>query len=763
MCLWEVCQMRISSIYIQNFRKLWRCRIDFSKETTVFVGANNSGKTSAMDALAKFLANREFELNDFTISNRALINAIGYKWVQENCKQPEDLKDWESILPMMDVWLDVPSSQIHYVASIIPTLKWRYGKLGIRLVFQPKDIAKLFADFREAYFSARNTEIAANEKRQSEKESNAEELKEKEKESTIILSPRNLCDFLDNANDNNRLKKYFSLKSYVLDPNHWEDDSPQPTPYDMECFTDNPIKGLIRIDMIEAQRGFSDPDSPSSEKTSRRLSTQMQKYYDKHLDPEKLPTPNDLKMLAVAEDVRTALDNNLAIKFAPAIEELESLGYPGVTDPKITITTKFQTKETLKHDSAVQYSLSTRDDTLKLPEKYNGLGYQNLISIVFNLMSFRDGWMRVGKAIQGKDINEDTIEPLHLVLIEEPEAHLHMQVQQVFIRKAYSVLRNKEFLKNNEDFATQMVISTHSSHIARESNFADLRYFKRLPESDGCNVPTAKVINLSDVFGHGDDTDRFVTRYLQTTHCDLFFADAAILVEGSAESMLVPHFIRHKFPELYQRYISILSINGRHSHRLGRLINKLCLPTLIISDLDSVKNDSHRKAARPERNKGLISGNYAITQWLIKERDLDKLLDLSDKKKEITQATPYKHSIRIAYQTPIKVTFNGQEVEALSSTFEDCLIYTNFEFFKRFEGDDVGSFVKKVSNKISEAKSFEELHRTIYDLLRNEASDHKAQFALDLIYAIDPSELIVPSYIAEGLEWLQTTLRSEEG
>ena len=48
--------MRISSIYIQNFKKLYRCKIDFSKDTTLFVGANNSGKTSAMDALGKFLA-----------------------------------------------------------------------------------------------------------------------------------------------------------------------------------------------------------------------------------------------------------------------------------------------------------------------------------------------------------------------------------------------------------------------------------------------------------------------------------------------------------------------------------------------------------------------------------------------------------------------------------------------------------------------------------------------------------------------------------
>ena len=65
------------------------------------------------------------------------------------------------------------------------------------------------------------------------------------------------------------------------------------------------------------------------------------------------------------------------------------------------------------------------------------------------------------------------------MLVEEPEAHLHVQVQQVFIRKAYSVLRNHEKLGKSDAFSTQLVISTHSSHIAREEEFANLRYFKR--------------------------------------------------------------------------------------------------------------------------------------------------------------------------------------------------------------------------------------------------------------------------------------------
>lgn len=183
--------------------------------------------------------------------------------------------------------------------------------MGFALAFQPKDISKLFAEYREAYFAARDTEAAGT----------------GAGASPINLFPRNLCDFLER-----KLVIHFSIKSYVLDPEKSEIDPPQVTPFGMECFTER-------------------------------------SYYDKHLDPEKIPSPEDIEILKVTEEARGVFDKNLAVKFGPAIQELESLGYPGVTDPKITITTKVSTSETLKHESAVQYALSKNDDDMKLPEK----------------------------------------------------------------------------------------------------------------------------------------------------------------------------------------------------------------------------------------------------------------------------------------------------------------------------------------------------------------------------------------------------------
>ncbi len=47
--------MKIHSVHIRNFRKLKNCHIDFGEKETVFIGANNSGKTSAISAIVWFL------------------------------------------------------------------------------------------------------------------------------------------------------------------------------------------------------------------------------------------------------------------------------------------------------------------------------------------------------------------------------------------------------------------------------------------------------------------------------------------------------------------------------------------------------------------------------------------------------------------------------------------------------------------------------------------------------------------------------------
>lgn len=718
--------MKIEFVDIQNFRKLKNCRIDFSDKETLFVGANNSGKTTAMDALILFFKRRNyFTTRDFTLSNWKDINLIGESWVKELELDKLDLsfEKWENSLPSLDVWINVKPNEIHYVNHLIPTLDWSGGLLGVRLRYEPNDITELCKEYKSTFD---NSKAIIN--------------SDKTSKSTFKLWPKDMWDFLDK-----KINSFFSVKTYILNPDL--KDTPQKLtitniPLDAEAFS-----GLIKVDIINAQRGFSgtNPEEVNESSNIKNLSSQLRSYYDKHLNPSVNPTSDDIKALKAIQDAKEIFDNNLKESFKNSLGELEILNYPGFGNPKINLSSNFNTVESLNHDSSVQYSLDDTHTELSLPEKYNGLGYQNLISIIFKLIRFRDEWMQVGKSyIQNQSSPmEMEFEPLHLVLIEEPEAHLHAQVQQVFIKQAYNVLRNHLNLKDSK-FTTQLVISTHSNHIAHEVDFTSLRYFKRQNARNGC-VNISTVINLSKTFGTDSETTRFAIRYLKTTHCDLFFADAVIIVEGPVERMLVPYFIKHH-TNLSNCYISILEIGGSHAHTLKPLVENLGLITLIITDLDSV---SGRTKIQPEKSKGYKTGNDTLKSWLPSKNDLDELFELNASDKEHTTLP-----IKVAFQIPLNINDGKKELVVYPYTFEDSLVMENRDIFKNLSVSsgllgDMISAAKEADILLSAKKMYETI---------TAKGVKKAEFALELLYFEEPNKLATPRYIKEGLDWLEIKL-----
>lgn len=481
--------MHIQHVEIGNFRKLQAVRVDFSEETTVFVGANNSGKTSAMVALRHFLVDRtDFSINDFTLSHWAKLDAMAIAWETSAPGEKEAVFDWGGVLPHLDVWLNVPTQDLHYVQKILPTLDWAGAYIGVRLRYEPKDIQALKQEYLAAKLAAASVMGAALTSAEGEAAAMPPLVE------GFALWPKSMMDFLSL-----RLRSSFEVRAYLLDPEMLVMPkngiaTPQALPFDSEPIEGDPFKKIIRIDEISAQRGFGfvkasnrgdDSQEDGNPRGGKKLSSQLRNYYTQHLDPFDRPEPKDLEALQALHSAQAAFGKRLATCFSAALKELEDIGYPGVTDPKLTITTSIKPIDGLNHASAVQYEVPTHlkeggGFAHRLPEDSNGLGYQNLVSIVFALMSFRDKWMKVGKAAKSTDPEEALIPPLHLVLIEEPEAHLHAQVQQVFIKQAYDVLRKHDKLKTTTDLRTQLVVSTHSSHLAHEADFASLRYFRRL-------------------------------------------------------------------------------------------------------------------------------------------------------------------------------------------------------------------------------------------------------------------------------------------
>ncbi|MEQ9888292.1 AAA family ATPase [Pectobacterium zantedeschiae] len=750
--------MRIKFVEITNFRKLKCMHLNFDKKTTILVGANNSGKTSAMLALRIFLLSpNSLALRDVTIANWTKIDLLGDEWEVDR----EPTVDLNALLPSLDVWLDVPLSEIQHVVNILPTLDWSGGMLGVRLSYRVKDLDELKTEYLIQRSAARDASVSGPDG----------------KRTKIALWPGSLTEFLDR-----RLRAHLELVAYPLDPTavtmpgHDGLATPQILPANVLAFDHPPFKNLIKIDEIAAQRDFADAGSKdggedksetANRRFKRRLSDQLRSYYDRHLDPSKTPSEKDYEALGAIQAAERSFDARLEAGFAAAFEELEDLGYPGMNNPKLKISTLLRATDGMKHGSSVQYQvadpLGDGTKTLKLPEDYSGLGYQNLIAMVFMLMGFRDEWMRVKKAglLEGSDVSHE-IQPLHLVLVEEPEAHLHAQVQQVFINKAYGLLRKHDDLGDSDTYCTQLIVSTHSSHVAHEADFANLRYFRRRPAASKGETPTTTVANLSHIFGNGDETKRFVKRYLKATHCDLFFADGVIFVEGQAERILVPHFIRHHFPELSRRYITLLELGGSHAHKFRDLVDVLGVATLIISDLDATMavkitdkngNETTRwKSARPEKGKEQETANSVLKEWHPGKISIDELIALPPEGHASTTGSGYE--LYVAYQKPVKVPSDGDTL-IIPRTFEDALIIENLATVANVEGSVTS---KKIREIVTQDLAGDDLENELFDLLK---TAEKAAFALDCLMLEDPKALKPPSYIAAGLKWFESAVGND--
>ena len=212
--------------------------------------------------------------------------------------------------------------------------------------------------------------------------------------------------------------------------------------------------------------------------------------------------------------------------------------------------------------------------------------------------------------------------------------------------------------------------------------------------------------------------------------------------------MLVPHFISSGFPKLDQSYISLLEIGGSHAHRLRPLLETLELLSLIITDLDSIGESSTGKVF-PEQGKNYRTGNTTLKKWIPGNESLDQLLDCKDDEKQSEN-----NQIRVAYQCPIKLKYNGDstEEEAVPYTFEDSLALTNIKLFRDYQTP------KGLLKKLAEALGKATLNEACKKMFENIGVGSKAEMALELLYLTEPSELDPPADISDGLKWLEGKL-----
>lgn len=652
--------MKITKIQVKNFRLLSNFSVAPEKDMSLIVGKNNTGKTSLLHILQKFLkaSTNAFNFEDFSIESQ--------KKIIEMVDSEEEINEENYTNQKIDLRIFIERTEednLENVSDLILDLDSSNNVLLLcfEYVLDFENFNKLRQDFK----------------------------------SHLI---ENSHEFLQKQH-----KAYFSIKRKVVDIND-ENNSIE--------IEDAKIQKILNIQTIAAKRDVlnEDGDNTKSNKTLSRLSY---KYF-KPFENSQAAHVIDLQKELIKAD--GTLTKSYAAIFENITKNVEKFSYNG---SKISVKSNFQEVNLLKENTAVVYD----ENGFELPEDYNGLGYMNLFAMIFELHIIFDEFKKTHEDSNPVDIN--------LLLIEEPEAHTHPQMQYVFIQNI------KNFLsENTKGLNLQTIITTHSAHITSQSDFNDIKYFL----NKNGKVEVKNLAELEIKYGTDDvgkTNFKFLKQYLTLHKAELFFSDKIIFIEGDTERILLPAMMKkldaenketdEYFPLLSQK-ISTVEV-GNYSKVFDKFLEFLEIKTLIITDIDSVKD---QKACNV--SEGTETSNSSIKHYLPGKR-WDEIKSISESDRVFSHGN-----------TEIYLTYQSEENGYFGRSFEDAFISLNLKFIQKNK-DNFDSLKNKSMLEESPPDYFE---------ISNSCINKKTEFATDILFASAEklTEWQTPSYINQGLLWL---------
>lgn len=240
------------------------------------------------------------------------------------------------------------------------------------------------------------------------------------------------------------------------------------------------------------------------------------------------------------------------------------------------------------------------------PSKQNdidslGLGHLNMIYMALKIVEY--------------EVNR-TRELINIMIIEEPEAHIHTHIQRTLFDK----------LKVTKDY-TQIITTTHSTHLAEVSEVKNINILKSI----GSNSISMQPNQGLDEFGKKKlqlknlKLSDCIERYLDSKRSVLLFSKGVVLVEGDGEEILIPNLIKNALGvSLDEMGIGLVNVGSVSFEYIASLFSeeriKRTCAIVTDEDIQIVETDSKLYKAEAEKRgksrKKKLADLYGTNPWV---------------------------------------------------------------------------------------------------------------------------------------------------
>lgn len=648
--------MKLSTIKIKNYRLLVDAELDVHKKTTLIVGRNNTAKTSCIGCVSTILDGKSFLYDDYPLEKRKELFDLFSHFMEKTISYD---KLCQSVQPISVEFL------VDYSAE------------------QPEDYLGALSPFIIDVDIDTTVALISIENRIKMEEAPLRSLLEKGFYRDGVFSP-DAAQFRDIVN--NSYQKIFGLTIYAINPKNKED---------RQIKTHKELSALFPYYCIPAERALGEDGSQSNS-----LSSLISSYFDvdeANLDPTVAKEVINLRH--IIEDANKSIQKQSDEILSSIVKSAIGFGYPNAEELQLGVITSLTIDDQIKNQTRLSYTSGTIGE--RLPSTHNGLGYKNLIKMEFLLAAFAKEVEKCGEAC------------IPLLFIEEPESHMHPQMQHAFADYLES------FLEKISNVHIQTVLTSHSAHIANTIDFSKIRYAQK--------VTSGVVFKNMNAFAEANkDNMTFIRKYLTLSRCDLFFADKIIFVEGASERLLLPDIIdkcdkeelfasqEYKLPA---QYYTIIEVGGAYAYKFIPFADFLGVPCLILTDIDSMAENRTKAFV----SVGKTTSNSTIKWWMRKVKGLPETDQSAIDLKEIVALTASQKTLGKSH-----LEFQVYENGLCARSLEEAMRNVNRDYYS-------------LSSPVSE-ESIEYTGKS------------KTDFALDLIYNNPNYE--TPKYIQDGLVWL---------